>query len=103
MKIENGLGGVGNIPSFEVFISPDWRISDGKIRFTEKLYRYGNLIENVYLESKNGEVVFAKADKGEDILKEMIKSDVGAKRIGEFSLTDKRLSRIGKFMATTLF
>jgi aminopeptidase len=98
------MGGSGrNIPSFEVFISPDYRLTEGKIRFTEKLYRYGNLIENVYLEFKKGEVVVAKADKGEDVLKEMIATDEGSKRIGEFSLTDKRLSRISKFMAETLF
>jgi aminopeptidase len=103
-KNRKWLGGSGrNIPSFEVFISPDWRKTEGKIRFTEKLYRYGNLIEDVYLEFKNGGVVVARAGKGEDVLKEMIKSDEGSKRVGEFSLTDKRMSRISKFMAETLF
>ena len=103
-KNRKWLGGDGrNIPSFEVFISPDCRIADGRIKFTEKLYRYGNLIENVELVFKNGEVIEAKATKGEGVLKEMIKTDPGSKRIGEFSLTDSRLSRIEKFMAETLF
>ena len=42
------LGGRGNnIPSFEIFTSPDWRGVNGKIKFTEPLYRYGNLIKGI--------------------------------------------------------
>lgn len=96
-------GGSGrNIPSFELFTSPDCRIAEGHIFFDQPLYRYGNLIKDVYLEFKNGKVVKAKAKKGESVLKEMIKTK-NADRMGEFSLTDKRVSRISKFMATTLF
>jgi aminopeptidase len=97
------MGGSGrNIPSFEVFISPDYRVTSGKIRFNKPLYRYGNLIEDVKLEFKDGKVVSASASKGENLLKEMI-AVKGADQIGEFSLTDSRLSRITKFMGETLF
>ena len=76
-KNRKWLGGDGrNVPSFEVFISPDCRIADGTIKFTEKLYRYGNLIENIVLEFKNGEVVQATASKGEDVLKEIGRAHV---------------------------
>lgn len=98
------LGGTGrNIPSFEVYISPKCEETEGKIKFTEKLYRYGNLIEGVELEFTGGKITKFKADKGEEILKGMIESDEGSCKVGEFSLTDKRLSRITRFMATTLF
>tara|TARA_Y100000310_G_scaffold285976_1_gene309797 strand:- start:172 stop:1386 length:1215 start_codon:yes stop_codon:yes gene_type:complete len=97
------LGGTGqNVPSFEVFISPHAEMTEGHITFTEPLYRYGNLIDGVYLEFKDGKVVKSSAKKGEKVLKEMIATP-GADKIGEFSLTDSRLSRIDKFMATTLF
>lgn len=97
------MGGSGrNIPSFELFISPDCRRTEGHITFNQPLYRYGDLIKNVRLEFKEGKVVEASATEGEDLLKEMI-SAKNADRIGEFSLTDKRLSRIDKFMAETLF
>ncbi len=97
------LGGSGrNIPSFELFISPDWRGTEGKIQFTEPLYRYGNLIKDAYLEFKDGRVVKATASTGEDILKEMIAVE-NADKVGEFSLTDRRFSRITKFMGETLF
>ena len=97
------LGGSGrNIPSFELFISPDWRGTEGKIQFTEPLYRYGNLIKDAYLEFKDGRVVKATASSGEAILKEMIAVE-NADKVGEFSLTDRRFSRITKFMGETLF
>ena len=97
------LGGSGrNIPSFEVFISPDWRGTSGRIEFNQPLYRYGNLIKNVKLEFKNGLVIKSSASKNYSVLREMIASK-NADKIGEFSLTDKRLSRIDKFMAETLF
>jgi len=103
-KNRKWMGGSGrNIPSFEVFISPDCRITEGHIRFDQPLYRYGNLIEGIYLEFKEGKVVKATADKGEQVLKEMIASDEGSCMVGEYSLTDSRLSRIDKFMAETLF
>ncbi|MBU2503641.1 MAG: aminopeptidase [Nanoarchaeota archaeon] len=102
-KDRKWMGGSGkNIPSFELFISPDWRKVQGKIQFTEPLYRYGNLIKDVALEFENGKVVKATASKGELVLKEMISVE-GADKIGEFSLTDGRFSKITKFMAETLF
>ena len=50
-----------------------------------------------------GEVVEASASRNENLLLEMIASDPGARRVGEFSLTDGRLSRITRFMANTLY
>ncbi|MDA3855624.1 MAG: aminopeptidase [Candidatus Woesearchaeota archaeon] len=97
------LCGVGiNIPSYEIFISPDWRGTNGKIRFTEPLYSYGNKITDIELEFKDGLIINSSASEGEDILKEMIATK-GANKIGEFSLTDSRISRITKFMADTLY
>lgn len=97
------LGGAGrNIPSFEVFTSPDWRGTHGWIRFNQPLYRYGNIVKGIYLEFKDGKVVKAKAEQGEKVLKAMIATE-NANKVGEWSLTDRRLSRITKFMAETLY
>jgi aminopeptidase len=97
------LGGRGrNIPSFEIFTSPDWRGVEGHIAFDLPLFRYGQIVENVTLELKNGRVVRASAKTGEPLLKELI-AQVNADKIGEFSLTDRRFSRISRFMAETLF
>lgn len=97
------LGGSGrNIPSFELFISPDWRGTEGHIQFTEPLYRYGSLIKDAYLEFKDGLVVKATASEGEALLRDMVAVE-NANKIGEFSLTDRRFSRITKFMGVTLY
>lgn len=98
------LGGTGrNIPSFEVFISPDWRQTEGTIEFNQPLYRYGSLVEGIKLKFERGLIVKASAKKNEKLLTEMIATDEGSNKIGEFSLTDGRMSRITKFMAETLF
>lgn len=97
------VGGSGrNIPSFEIFISPDWKGAEGWVKFNQPLYRFGNLIEGVELEFKDGKVVKAKAKKNEKILREIIKAE-NSDKIGEFSLTDARFSRITKFMAETVY
>lgn len=102
-KNRKWLGGSGrNIPSFELFISPDWRGTNGHIKFNQPLYRYGNIIRNAELWFKNGLVMKAKASKCQNILRSFIQRK-NANKIGEYSLTDSRLSRINHFMADTLF
>ncbi len=97
------IGGSGrNIPSFEIFTSPDWRGTNGHVYFDFPLYRYGNIIEDISLEFKNGHVVNASARKNENLIKELIKQK-NADKMGEYSLTDRRFSKITKFMANTLF
>lgn len=95
-------GGGKNIPSFEIFTSPDWRGTQGSIHFNQPLYYSGKRIAGVSLRFENGLVVESSATENEDALKEMIAQE-NADKVGEFSLTDKRHSRITKFMATTLF
>ncbi|MGA2470308.1 MAG: aminopeptidase [Solirubrobacteraceae bacterium] len=97
------VGGSGrNIPSFEIFTSPDWRGTEGWIYFNQPLYRYGNLVRGIRLEFAGGRVVKATAEQNEEVLTEMVATE-NADKVGEFSLTDTRFSRITKFMAETLF
>ena len=95
-------GGGNNIPSYEVFTSPDYRKVDGWARLNQPHYRYGKKIEGIELWFKDGEVVRSKATKNHDLLKSMLKTP-GGNRLGEFSLTDASLSRITKFMAEILY
>lgn len=91
-----------NIPSFEHFTSPDWRWTNGWIRFNQPLYRYWNLIKWIELHFENGLITKSSATENEALLQEMI-SAPNANKIGEYSLTDKRISRITKFMGETLY
>ena len=97
------LGGRGrNIPSFEIFTSPDWRGTEGWIYCNQPLYRYGILVRGIRLTFSDGRVTEATAEENERVLTEMIATE-GADRVGEFSLTDRRYSRITRFMAQTLY
>ena len=91
-----------NIPSFEVFTSPDCRDVNWWIKCNQPLYRYWNLIEWIKLEFKDWKLVKAHASKNNKILQEMIKIE-WMDHLWEFSLTDARVSKITHFMAETLF
>ncbi|MFH1125181.1 MAG: aminopeptidase, partial [Pseudomonadota bacterium] len=97
-----GLSG-HNIPSFELFISPDWRGTEGVYYADQPSYRNGNYVEGVRLSFKKGSAVKIEAKKGEAFTIKQLRLDPGAGRVGEFSLTDRRFSRINRFMANTLF
>jgi len=92
-----------NIPSFEIFISPDWRGTRGKYYADQPSYRSGNRVEGVRLEFENGRAVRTAAACGENFVRQQLRMDQGADKVGEFSLTDKRFSRIDRFMANTLY
>jgi aminopeptidase len=92
-----------NIPSFELFTSPDWRGTRGIYFMDQPTYRNGNLVTNLRLEFSEGRVSSATAEQGEAFVHKQLELDQNADKIGEFSLTDKRFSRIDTFMAHTLF
>jgi aminopeptidase len=92
-----------NIPSFELFLSPDWRGTEGTFYADQPTYRSGNYVKGIYLFFKAGSVERASAEQGEEFLKKQIAMDNGANKLGEFSLTDKRFSKISTFMANTLY
>ena len=92
-----------NIPSFEIFLSPDWRGTEGIYFADQPSFRSGNYVEGVRLTFKKGLVVKTEAKKGVEFTIKQLSMDKGACRVGEFSLTDKRFSRINKFMANTLY
>lgn len=92
-----------NIPSFELFTSPDWRGTSGIYYADQPSYRSGNYVSGIRIEFKNGKVFSAEAEKGESFLKKQLAMDNGANKIGEFSLTDRTFSNIDRFMANTLF
>jgi len=92
-----------NIPSFEIFVSPDWRGTHGVFTSDQPSFRNGNIVRGVRLEFREGQVVKARAAEGALFLKSQLALDPGAVRLGEFSLTDRRFSRITRFMASTLF
>ncbi|MFO7709841.1 MAG: aminopeptidase [Desulfobacterales bacterium] len=92
-----------NIPSFELFVSPDWRGTRGRFYADQPSFRHGNIVRGVRLEFCKGRVTRARAEEGERFLNSQLGMDAGAAQVGEFSLTDRRFSRINRFMANTLY
>ena len=92
-----------NIPSFELFLSPDWRGTRGVYFADQPSFRNGNYVTGVRLEFKRGVAVAIQAESGEEFVKKQLSMDKGASRLGEFSLTDKRFSGVNRFMANTLY
>ncbi|WP_272700409.1 aminopeptidase [Desulfovibrio sp. Fe33] len=92
-----------NIPSFEIFLSPDWRGTEGVYYADQPSFRSGNFVEGVRLTFEKGVAVKTEAKSGGEFVAKQLTLDEGANRLGEFSLTDRRFSKINAFMANTLF
>ncbi|MDY0274540.1 MAG: aminopeptidase [Desulfomicrobium sp.] len=92
-----------NIPSFELFLSPDYRLTSGIYHADQPSYRSGNLVQGITLQFHEGRAQLIGATQGADFVRSQLEMDPGACQLGEFSLTDKRFSPINTFMAHTLF
>ena len=90
----DGLVHHPNLPSEEVFTTPDPERVDGHVSSTMPLELYGSHMDGIRLEFEGGKVVKADADEGADALRATIAKDEGASRLGELALVDKE-GRIG--------
>lgn len=75
-----------NMPTYEVFTSPDYRKTNGIVYATRPLMYSGALIENFWLKFENGKVIDYDAKIGKDILKGIIESDSFSSFLGECAL-----------------
>jgi len=77
---------VANVPTEEVFNSPDKTKTHGVVTSTMPLALHGNIIEGIQMEFKDGKAVKVTADKNEKIIQDHIKTDEGAAMLGEVAL-----------------
>lgn len=101
----NGYDFAPNIPTEEVFSMPHSHGVNGRVVATLPLNYNGKLIENFYLDFKDGEVVGYGAEKEEDTLKYLLEMDEGSKRLGEVALIshDSPISNLNILFYNTLF
>lgn len=94
-----------NIPTEEVFTLPDKNSANGTVVATKPLSLNGTLIEGFSFKVKDGKIVEARADRGEDILRDAIAVDEGASYFGEVALVpyDSPISNSGVLFFNTLF
>lgn len=101
----NGLVCNPNIPTEEVFTTPHKDRVDGFVRSTKPLSYQGTLIEEIAVRFAEGRIVEANARTGEAVLRKVLETDEGARRLGEVALVpySSPISRSGLLFYNTLF
>ncbi|BCH11224.1 aminopeptidase [Mesorhizobium sp. 131-3-5] len=102
---KNGITCNPNIPTEEVFTTPHARRVEGHVSSTKPLSYQGTLIDEISVRFEEGGIVEAKASKGEDVLKKVLDTDEGARRLGEVALVphSSPISASGLLFFNTLF
>lgn len=77
-----------NMPTEEVFTTPDMRRTEGIVRSTKPLALEGNVVRDLEMEFREGQVVRVEASSGADSVRGQQKVDPGATRLGEVALVD---------------
>jgi aminopeptidase len=85
---------VVNLPTEEVFTTPDRLLTEGTVRLTAPLYWYGSIVEGLEVDFEKGRVVELRAETGEEFMRSMLTKDEGASYLGEVALVDGT-SRVG--------
>jgi aminopeptidase len=84
----DGLSFYPNLPSEEMFTTPDPARTHGYVSTTMPKYLYGSIVEGLRLEFENGRVTRVEAERGADAIRSAIAKDEGASSLGELALVD---------------
>jgi aminopeptidase len=98
-RTRDGIEYVPNMPTEEVFTTPDCRRAEGTIRSSRPLVLDGDIIEGLQLTVKDGKIVDVQADKGAGIVRGQLEVDDRAAYLGELALVDGT-SRVGQTHTT---
>jgi aminopeptidase len=101
----NGITCNPNIPTEEVFTTPHCRRVSGHVVSSKPLSYQGTLIDNIAVRFEEGRIIDAKASRGEEVLKKVLDTDEGARRLGEVALVphSSPISKSGLLFFNTLF
>jgi len=104
-KTPSDISFLANIPTEEVYTLPHKNKIEGSVTATKPLSYQGNLIENFSLTFSEGKVVNFSAEKGEEILRNLLETDEGAKSLGEVALVPHQtpISQLGFVFLKTLY
>ncbi len=91
----DGINHNPNLPTEEVFTTPDPLRADGIVTATKPLDLNGAVVEGLTIRFEAGRAVQVDADSGADALRSRLAKDEGASRLGELALVDRE-GRIGK-------
>ena len=88
-RTRDGVTFFPNIPTEEVFTSPDRLRVDGVVHSALPLVRSGQVVRDFWMEFKDGAVVDFGAEQGREVLSRILEVDEGARRLGEVALVSK--------------
>jgi aminopeptidase len=99
-----GVRHVPNLPTEEVFTTPDPERTSGVVTATKPLDVAGSLITGLRVRFEGGRAVEIDADSNAETLRARCSTDEGASRLGEVALVDgeSRIGKLGKTFFTTL-
>jgi aminopeptidase len=105
MTDKAGVTSMPNIPTEEVFTSPDRRRADGVLQVTKPVVIAGQLVEGLRLTFEAGRITDVSADAGADVALAQLDSDEGARSLGEVALVDRdsRVAQADTVFHNTLF
>jgi aminopeptidase len=98
-RTRDGIEYVPNLPTEEIFTTPDCRRAEGTIRSTRPLALAGDIVEGLQLTVKDGRIVDVHADKGAAVVRGQLEIDERAPYFGELALVDGS-SRVGQTHTT---
>ena len=87
-RLPDGRRFVCNLPTEEVFTTPDRRRTQGHVRATRPLSLTGAMVRGLELHFADGRVSEVRAEAGADLVRTQIASDEGASMLGELALVD---------------
>ena len=101
----DGVAHLVNVPTEEVYTTPDRRRTEGTVRATFPLALHGTIVRGLEVRFSGGKVVDVRAEAGEDAVREEMATDDGASFLGEVALVDgdSRVRRTGVVFLDTLF
>jgi aminopeptidase len=96
---------IPNLPTEEVFTTPDFRRTEGTVRSTKPLSLGGILVRDLRMRFEGGRAVEVDASSGADVVRTQMETDGGAARLGELALVDgsSRVGQTGITFWNTLF
>ncbi len=105
MQTEAGIEHIPNMPTEEVFTSPDWRRAEGVVRSTAPLLAAGSRVDDLEVRFEAGKIVHVEASAGAEIIRYQLSVDEQAPFLGEVALVDgsSAVSRTGLVFHDTLF
>ena len=100
----DGLEHMPNLPTEEVFSTPDPERVDGVVTATKPLFLGGSIIRGLKVRFEGGRAVQIDADENADVLRSYTERDPGAARLGEVALVDRegRIGPLGTVFYDTL-